>query len=510
MPFERGAPPWAPAGGGHGEAMAAGLEFDGDLSPRGRRLVTLALLLGTFLTALDVLVVAPAMPSVVADLGGFALYPWVFSAYLLAATATTPVFGHLSDIRGRKRLYLLGLSLFVGGSALSGTAWSMEVLVAMRALQGLGAGALVPVTLTLVGDLHGTEGRARMQGVFSSVWGVASVVGPPVGGALVEHAGWRWVFYLNVPFGLAAGWLIHRHLHEPRGPSRIRGLDLPGALALAVGLAGLLYALHCPGRGGGGIEVGVLAVLGVGLLVVFAFRERQAAEPLVDPSLWRDRTLVAANAGGFLGFAALYCATAFVPLLVRGVFGASAQAAGLALMPLSLAWLAGSAAAGRLLVRAGYRASVGLGGACIAIGCGGLVAASQGTGGFQIHSAMAVLGAGMGLAMTGFIVAAQGAAPPGRMGMATSSVHFFRSLGGAVGVAVLGAVMLAGLRGQGIEPSGIGSVAGEARLTVSPEALAAALQPVFASGLAFALGAWGAGLAMPGKAARGGPPPRPA
>jgi EmrB/QacA subfamily drug resistance transporter len=443
------------------------------------------------------------MPSVVADLRGLALYPWVFSAYLLTATVVTPVCGRLADARGRKSLYLIGLGLFLAGSALSGAAPSMGFLVAMRALQGLGAGALIPVTLTLVGDLYPLEERARMQGVFASVWGIASVVGPPVGGALVEHAGWRWVFYLNIPFGLAAGWLIHRHLREPRGRRRAHELDVAGALALVLGLTALLYALQAPGRGRGLLEpdaVGACCLGGI-LLAAFVVRERRAEEPLVDPALFKDRIFLAANAGGFLAFGALYSATAYVPLLVRGVRGGSAQAAGLALMPLSLAWVAGSIVAGRLLLRAGYRLTVGLGVVCIVGGCGGLAAVSRDSAGLHLLGTLGVLGAGMGLAMTGFIVAVQAAAPSGRMGIATSSVHFFRSLGGAVGVALLGAVLLGALRGQGIDPSRVSPLAGVGLAPVAPDALMSALHPVFLTSLAFALGTLAAGFAMPGGSA---------
>ena len=467
-----------------------------------RRIITAALLLGMFLAALDVLVVAPAMPSVVADLGGLPLYPWVFSAYLLASTVTAPVYGRLADTYGSRRFYLLGLGLFLAGSASAGASPNMAVLVATRAVQGLGAGALISITLTIVGELYPLRDRARVQGLFSSVWGIASVIGPPVGGVLVQHVGWRSVFYLNVPFGLAAAWLVARNLHEPAHDGRARRFDPAGAAALAAGMALLLVALQDVGRTAGAFDLQTAGFAGAGamLLAAFVWRERRAEEPLVDPLLFRHRLFLAANAGGFFGMGALYSASAYVPLLVRGVRGGSPQAAGLALTPLSLAWVVAAVVGGRMLLGAGYRVTAGVGTLLIAGGCLGLVMLPAASSDVHLYGTLAVIGTGMGFAMTGFIVAVQGAAPPGRMGIVTSSVQFFRSLGAAVGVAVHGAVMLGILEARGVDLallSPIGETAAPGA-PVSSEPLMAALHGVFVAGLAFALAAVPAGFAMPG------------
>jgi len=469
---------------------------------RNRRIVTAALLLGLFLAALDVLVVAPAMPSVVADLGGLPLYPWVFSAYLLASTVTAPVYGRLADTYGSKRFYLVGLGLFLAGSASAGAAPDMGTLIGMRALQGLGSGALISITLTIVGDLYPLRDRARVQGLFSSVWGIASVIGPPVGGALVQQFGWRSVFYLNVPFGLTAAWLVVRNLREPARDGRPRRFDPLAAAALAAGMVLLLLALQDLGRTAGAFDrqTAALAAAGALLLAAFVWRERRAEEPLVDPLIFKRRIFLAANAGGFFGIGALYSASAYVPLLVRGVRDGSPQAAGLALTPLSLAWVVAAVVGGRMLLGAGYRVTTGLGTALIAAGSLGLVTLPATAGDPRLYATLAVMGTGMGLAMTGFIVAVQGAAPPGRMGIVTSSLQFFRSLGAAVGVAVHGAVMLAVLERRGVDPALLSPV-GEASAAVaaaSAEPLLAALHGVFVAGLIFALASVPAGFAMPG------------
>jgi MFS family permease len=344
-----------------------------------------------------------------------------------------------------------------------------------------------------------------MQGVFASVWGVASVVGAPLGGLLVEEVGWRAVFYLNLPFGLAAALIVGRVLEEPPRERRSRELDVAGALALSLGLAALLAALQRSGSGTLLDVPGIAAtVAGLLLLGVFALRERRAAEPLVDPALLRNRIFLAASAGGFLGFAALYSATAHVPMLVRGVQLGDARQAGVALVPLSLSWVVASIACGRLLLRVGYRALTSAGGAAIVAGCAGLAHLDVGFDTSRLYAALAVLGAGMGLMMTSFVVAVQGAAPPGRLGIATSSVQFFRTLGAACGVALLGAVLLGALHGQGVDASAVvvADAMPGAAPALAPEVLMAGLARVFGVGTLFAAGALAAGLAMPRGGAR--------
>src|SRR5690606_34349187 len=247
-----------------------------------RRVVVVAVMLGTFLAALDTSIVGTAMPTVIGQLGGMSLYSWVFSAYLLTSTTTVPLYGRLADLYGRKPLFIAAAGIFLLGSMLCGAAQSMPQLVAFRALQGLGAGGIIPVTLTIVGDLFDVEERARMQGLFSAVWGTSAVAGPTVGGFIVDYVDWRWVFYINLPFGIAATILFWLFLNEQVERKR-HAIDYAGTVSLTLGVTALLVALLEVGEGRAWtdpIVVGSLA-LAVVLLVFFVRTEQRAAEPIL-------------------------------------------------------------------------------------------------------------------------------------------------------------------------------------------------------------------------------------
>jgi MFS family permease len=359
------------------------------LTPLGaaaRRTITAALLVGTFLASLEVMVVGPAMPSVVADLAGAGLYPWVFTVYILAQTLAIPVYGALADRRGRRLAYLLGVGLFVAGSVVCGLSGSMAVLVAGRTLQGLGAGSLIPLTLTIFGDLYPVAERTRMQGTFSLVWGVSSLGGPAVGGWLTETLGWRAIFWLNVP---------------------------PGVVAALV-VAALLPAVARSTQAGPGLG-------------------RPAALTLL-----REPTHQAVVASGLMLGAALLGIIGYLPVWVQAVHGGSPLDAGLALIPMSISWTLAANVAGRVVSRTGFRLLVRLGTALTAAGAA--LAA--------LHTAsplgLTLFGLGMGATVSSFTVAAQEAAPLALRGSATSLSLLARSVGGAVAVPVLGTV--AGMR----------------------------------------------------------------
>jgi EmrB/QacA subfamily drug resistance transporter len=416
---------------------------------KGSRLVTLGVMLSIVLAAMESTVVATAMPTVVKSLGGLDIYSWVFSAFLLTSTVTMPLWGRLSDLLGRRRPYLAGLVIFLVGSALSGLSGSMGQLVVFRALQGLGAGCLMPIGMTIIADLYGLEQRAKMQGYFSSMWGGASLVGPLIGGLLSDHFSWRWAFYINVPFGLAAIALITYGLRGDVRPPRRPRIDPIGLMLFTTGVSALLLGLV---RGGQSASWTDLAVLGpiagaAVLLAVFFAVEAHVAEPMIPLELFRISIVRAATANGFLSGMAMFGAIAFVPLFMQEVTGASATSAGFVLTPFVLGWVLFSIVSARALLRIGYRKLVIAGMLCLAMA---FVCFSTWDAGLSRPAAMGavfVAGVGMGLTFVPLLIAVQSAVGVSERGAATSLTQFFRTIGGTVGVSAMGAVMSYRLQG---------------------------------------------------------------
>jgi EmrB/QacA subfamily drug resistance transporter len=407
-----------------------------------RRRVVIGIMLSIFLAAMESTVVATAMPKVVGSLGGLDIYSWVFSGFLLTSTVTMPVWGRLSDLYGRRPAYLAGLGLFLAGSALSGAAGSMLELIAFRMLQGLGAGSLITIGMTLVGELFGLERRARMQGWFSGVWGVASIVGPLIGGVLTDYVSWRWVFYLNVPFGLIGMALIASGLPTTRHGRRPI-IDYVGLLLFGAGVSALLVGLVAAGRRGAWLAPEVLGPLALAAVALTAFvgAERRAAEPIVPLRLFGNRIVVAAVVTGFLAGMAMFGALSFVPLFLQAVTGRSATAAGFVLTPFVLGWVALSVASARLVLRVGYRSVVVAGMVCLTLA---FVLFTRWGAALTPAAAMRdvlLAGVGMGLNMVPMLIAVQSAVGRGDLGIATSMTQFFRTVGGAVGVSVMGSIM---------------------------------------------------------------------
>jgi EmrB/QacA subfamily drug resistance transporter len=487
------------------------------LSPRRRTAVTVGIIMGLFLAAIEQTVVATAMPTVVASLGGLKIYSWIFSAYLLTFTVSVPIWGRLSDMYGRRSFYLIAIGLFLMGSALCGQARSMTFLVIARAIQGLGGGGVFPIGLTIVGEIYSLETRARMQGLFSGVWGFASIVGPLAGGLITDLLSWRWVFYVNIPFGVAAIVLINTNLREETEPSRRHSIDYGGVVSLTASLTLLLVGLIQVGKGGTKVNHDLLLIVfaaALALFAVFITFERRAAEPLVPFSLLKNRVFRVCSGVGFLAGMGLFGSISFIPLFVQGVLFGSATQAGSALTPLLLSWVVLSILSGRLLLKLGYRPVV-IGGMVFFIaGFFWLSRVSTASAYGDILPSMAVLGAGMGLAMVAVLLAVQNTVPRHLMGTATSANLFFRTIGGTVGVAIMGAVMAhrmtANLNGAtdprfsqlAANPDSIVSEA--TRSVLSPEALAwlrsalaDSLGGVFQVGTFIALAAFVIALAFP-------------
>jgi EmrB/QacA subfamily drug resistance transporter len=409
----------------------------------GRKIVTVALMLAMAVVSLEQTVVSTAMPSIIAQLRGLDIYPWVFSAYLLAATVTTPLYGKLADLLGRKRVLLFGLAVFLAGSILSGLATSMPGLIAMRVVQGAGAGAVAPIVLTLLGDLFSLKERARVQGLFSAVWGVSSLAGPALGGVLTDNLSWRWVFFVTAPFGAVSAWILARHVHEAAKPRAEKArIDWEGALLFACGSTALLTAVLQGSRQEPIVVVGLLA-LAAAFLGLFVWQERKAADPVLPMDLLLRPTIATAVVGSFVIGVLLFGIDTYVPLFVQGVLGGTATRAGRAITPLFLSWSISVAVAAKVVARWGFRKTALVGSVLIASGALALAAGAQwpGSAGPWFLGGMVVIGLGMGPTSLSYILAVQHAVEWGQRGVATGAVIFFRTIGGALGVGLLGALL---------------------------------------------------------------------
>jgi EmrB/QacA subfamily drug resistance transporter len=418
-----------------------------EMSSKRRWAVTIGVMTGMFIAALEATVVGTAMPTVIAALGGLNHYSWVFSAYLITSTVTVPVWGKLSDLYGRRLFYQIGIGVFLLGSALSGFSTTMWQLIVFRAIQGLGAGALVPLGMTIIGDIFTIKERAKMQAYFSGVWGLSSVIGPIVGGFITDQLSWRWVFFINLPVGFAAALIMGFALKEPPHDSKPT-VDYAGAGLLMASITLLMLALV---EGGTTLETffaerNLLFLAGaIVLLVLFAFVERRAPDPIISFELFRNRTVSVAVGAGFLAGVAMFGAISFVPLFAQGALGATATEAGSLLTPLMLAWVSMSVVGGRLLPRFGYRTISIVGFFVLSAGFVLLSMFERGMSRALLYADLALIGAGLGLTMLTLLIAVQHSVDKTRLGAATSLNIFTRSIGGAFGVAVMGAVLSAGL-----------------------------------------------------------------
>ncbi len=404
-----------------------------------RPLTTVALALSLFMAALEMTVVSTAMPTVVSDLGGLQSYAWVFTSYMLSSTITVPIYGKLADLYGRKPIFLFGIGLFLVGSISSGLSTSMDMLIAGRTLQGLGAGAMQTTSLTIIGDIYTLHERARVQGAFSGVWGLAGLVGPLTGGLIVKYLSWHWVFFINVPVGLGAMGLLVAFFHE-QVQHKPQKLDFAGAALLSAGVVALLIGVQ--GLGRNLLALPVAAVL----LVAFVLVELKVAEPVIPMSIFKIPAIAISSAAGALFSAAMFGATTYVPLYVQGVLGGSPTLAGGMLTPMIVGWPVASIVAGRLLLKTGFRPLI----------VGGLGLSVVGTGVMALwlkpdapllvpQVAMALFGIGLGFTATALLIAVQTSVGWELRGVATASHMFFRTIGGALGVGLMGGVLVSEL-----------------------------------------------------------------
>jgi EmrB/QacA subfamily drug resistance transporter len=465
--------------------------------PRELRLVLSGLMLALTLAALDQNIVATALPRITGDFGSLQHLSWVVTSFIVASTISAPLYGKLSDLYGRKPAFIGSISIFLAGSALCGFAASMGELIAFRTVQGLGAGGLIVLAQTVIGDLVSPRERGRYQGMFAAVFAACSVAGPLLGGLITEYASWRWIFYVNLPVGGAALAFIAIGL-RPRPPGAASRLDLEGAMLLIVGASSLLLALSW---GGGAYAwssplVLGLALVGIGSFVLLAFVERRAAQPILPPELFRNSVFVLGAAVIALATMALFAAVVFLPLMFQLLMDASPTQAGLMLAPMMGGVIVASFVGGRLVSRTGrYKLFPVLGLLAATLSYAALAwAVRHGVGPLPIEAVLVVMGLGIGLVMPNLTTAIQNAVPRRDLGAATASAAFFRSLGGALGAALSGAVLAAHLHG----PAGdVGRLAGGAQqIAELPAAQRALVLDAYRAGLsgAFTVGAAIAGL----------------
>ncbi len=400
-----------------------------------RPLTVVAILLSMFMAAMEATVVATAMPTVIAELHGLELYGWVGAVYMLATTVTIPLWGKASDLWGRRPTMLAGLGVFLFGSMACGLSRTMLALIVFRAVQGVGAGALQPIALTIVGDLFTLEERAKIQGVFGAVWGFAGIAGPLLGGFIVRAWSWRWIFYINAPIAILSGVLLVLFFRERDPGTPKPSLDLAGALLLTLAVLALL-------AGFAGYAAALTLPLALVLIAAFLWIEKRAAEPILPFSLFAVRPLVSASICSVLMGAVMMGILMYTPLYIQAVRQATPTEAGASIAPMLVGWPLASALGGRLLPRTGYRVLVRGGLILVAIATiGSYEALQHETSLWPLQLAMFFFGAGMGFANTAILIGVQQSVSFRQRGIATASTMFFRTIGGTLAVGALGVLV---------------------------------------------------------------------
>ncbi|RDU38406.1 MFS transporter [Neobacillus piezotolerans] len=407
-----------------------------------RPFVLASVMLAMFMGAIEATIVSTAMPAIVGELGGFSLYSWVFSAYLLMNSVTVLIYGKLADLFGRKPVLLFGLTVFMIGSILCGLAENMKMLIVFRLIQGFGAGAVMPIATTIVGDIYNTEERAKIQGYLSSVWGISAILGPAIGGLLVEYVSWHYVFWVNIPLGILSMLGLWVFLHE-KVEKKDHEIDYIGAILLTVGISSLMYILVEGGHRWNWLSLPSAAFFLISFvaLTLFVFNEKRAAEPMMPFSIWKEKSIFIANIVSLTTGVMLIGISSFLPAFVQGVMEQSPIVAGFALTAMSIGWPIASTFAGKISLAKGYRFTCMAGGLMLIVGGAFFATMSPAAGPVWAAVGSFFTGVGMGLTSTAFILLIQGTVGWQQRGIATASNMFMRNLGNTIGAALLGGIL---------------------------------------------------------------------
>lgn len=407
-----------------------------------RPFVLAAIMLAMFMAAVEATIVSTAMPAIAADLGGFSLYSWVFSSYLLMNAVTVLIYGKLSDLFGRKPILIFGIVVFLIGSILCGMAGSIEMLIVFRFIQGFGAGAVMPIASTIVGDMYTKEERAKIQGYLSSVWGISAILGPAIGGLLVQYASWRFVFWVNIPLGILAIIGLLLYLHEGIEKKK-HSIDYAGAGLLFVSVSSLMYVLVEGGVRFEWTSMPIISLVSISVItfVLFIFQEKRAIDPMMPFDIWKERSIFIANSTSLTTGVMLIGISSFLPAFIQGVMERPPIVAGFTLTTMSIGWPIAAMIAGRLLLKIGFRTTSIIGGVALILGSIIFMTLSPDDGPLWAAFGSFMIGVGMGFSTTSFIVSIQSTVPWQKRGVATASNMFMRTLGSTIGAALLGGIL---------------------------------------------------------------------
>ncbi|MBC7542329.1 MAG: MFS transporter [Candidatus Sericytochromatia bacterium] len=404
--------------------------------------VIVSVLVVIFLAAMEGMVTSTIMPSVIAAIGGMSLYPWATASFMLASTVTTPIYGKLSDVYGRKRFVLIAIAIFLVGSVLCGVADDMVQLIAFRAVQGIGAGGLLTMSFIIFGVLFSAERRARMQGLLSSMWALASIAGPIIGALCVQSLSWRWAFFLNVPIGLVAAGMIARNLQLPDEPNRTYRMDYLGVFLFVASMSALLGASMALTAGHGTAMLWACTGLAAGLFTLLIVHERRVAEPILPIPMFRQPAFRLSVAMAAIGTAGFFATMTLLPVYLQGVMGAAPATTGQALIAISVGWAVGAGLSGRVLHALGFRTPALIGTVMIVSAYLAFYWSSGAGMLWPLIACCAVLGLGMGGMATATLMAIQTSAPREMLGAATSGSQLFRTIGGTLGISLFGGLQL--------------------------------------------------------------------